>query len=446
MEFAEPTDMSAVFCRFCGMWQQGGQRCANCGTALLSAGRPGGSSESSVPWPLVSWPTPSVRPAPPPNASPPNGHDVHEWLQGVAQSAYPPRSRSPEERAAAFNLPRTSRGKALLAAVEGLALIVAGNLLFSIGLGGAATRLPQLGGILSGVLWLEWLALPIGCAIWIWRRVGWKWGMLALVFYPAAVARYIYEQRRGTVASRTGQVLSPFPSRMLAGCLATFGVAVWITASSMAGAAEQSAPAASAPDIVAQTSSADDQDARVIDDLDTFWQANFAANGLDYEMADYQVFDTNVMTACGEASQVEGPAFYCPRDETIYVSAAWRTAIKQHLGDFPWVVVLAHEWGHHVEEQLGISASAAPLLTGGVYGIQLELEADCLAGVFVHYAEAQDWIDTTDVLAAVDLMMRIGDPAGTPWFDPDAHGTSEQRVAAFVSGYRNGLPGCGYTG
>jgi hypothetical protein len=371
---------------------------------------------------------------------------MHEWLQHVAQSAYPPHSLSPDEGFVPARLPRASRGKALLAALEALVLLLVGNVLFSAGLGEAATHLPQLEGILSGVLWLEWLGIPIGCAIWIWRRLGWPWGVLALIFYPAAVARYTYMQRVGALASRSGHGLLPFPTRMLAGCLTAFGVAAWITASSIAGASERVAPAASAPATIAQTTSVANQDASIVDDLDTFWQANFAANGLDYEGADYHVFQDNVMTACGEASQVEGPAFYCPLDETIYVSAAWRTAIKQHLGDFPWVVVVAHEWGHHVEEQLGIWASPAPLLTGGVYGIQLELEADCLAGVYVHYAEAQDRIDATDVLQAVDLMMRIGDPAGTPWFDPDAHGTAEQRVEAFVSGYRFGLSGCGYTG
>jgi hypothetical protein len=86
-------------------------------------------------------------------------------------------------------LPRASRGKALLAAVEGLVLLLVGNVLFSAGLDEAATHLPQLEGILSGVLWLEWLAVPIGCAIWIWQRLGWTWGVLALFFYPAAVAR-----------------------------------------------------------------------------------------------------------------------------------------------------------------------------------------------------------------------------------------------------------------
>ncbi|MER3438570.1 MAG: hypothetical protein C4346_13830, partial [Chloroflexota bacterium] len=376
----------------------------------------------------------------------PNGHDLHEWLQHVAQTAYPPRSQSTAERWVAYSLPSASRGKALLAALEGLVLLIVGNLLFTMGLNEAARHLPQLEGILGGVLWLEWLGVPIGCAIWIWRRLGWKWGVFTFVMTPAAIARYIYKQRRGTRPERAGHVLPPFPIRMLAGCLAAFGVVVWITASSIAGASERVAPAVSAPNTVAQTTSAADQDAGIVADLDTFWQANFAANGLDYEGAAYQVFDGEVTTACGSASESDHLAFYCSLDETIYVSAAWRSAIKEHLGDLPWVVVIAHEWGHHVEEQLGIWASAVPPLTGGVYSIQLELEADCLAGVYVHYAEAQDWIEATDVLAAVELMMRLGDPAGTPWFDPDAHGTAEQRVTAFVSGYRFGLPSCRYTG
>ncbi len=393
MGSAEKIDVSAVFCHFCGMWQQGGQRCANCGATLpprcpackhlVRAGThfcpecgtaiapppPGPVLISNVAWPLATWRAPSMKPALPQIPSPPSSHDVHAWLQHVATSAYPPHSQSLEERFVAASLPRSARGSALLAAVEGLVLLLVGNVLFSVGLSEAATHLPQLEGILSGVLWLVWLAVPIGCAIWIWRSLGWKWGVLTLFFHPAAIARYIYNQRSGTRSVRTGQALSPFPTRILAGCLTAFGVAAWITASSIAGVSEGVAPAASAPDIIAQATSAADQDAGIGDDLYTFWQANFAANGLDYEGADYHVFEDNVMTACGEASQVEGPAFYCPLDETIYVSAAWRTAIKQHLGDFPWVVVVAHEWGHHVEEQLGIWASPASPLTGGVYGV-----------------------------------------------------------------------------
>ena len=178
-------------------------------------------------------------------------------------------------------------------------------------------------------------------------------------------------------------------------------------------------------------------------DVDDFWARTFAAAGVPYTPPhDIVSFGDSVRTACGRATAEQTVAFYCPSDETIYYSAEFRAIVEEQVGDFAWVTVIAHEWGHHVQIELGLDAGQQARGSARTYPIQLELQADCLAGAYTQDAEARDWLDPGDVDEALFLTDFAGDASGTHWTDPNAHGTPQQRVRAFERGYEEGLPGC----
>jgi predicted metalloprotease len=160
--------------------------------------------------------------------------------------------------------------------------------------------------------------------------------------------------------------------------------------------------------------------------VDAFWAAEFAAAGIPYDPPDGVIgFDKPMMTACGRADPTTEAAFYCVLDETIYYAVPFRALIEREIGDYGWIVVVAHEWGHHVQRQLGF-----------------ELGADCLAGAYTKDAEAVGWLDPGDVDEALFMTRISGDPPGTAESDPFAHGSGVERVEAFLEGYDGGLVAC----
>lgn len=178
-------------------------------------------------------------------------------------------------------------------------------------------------------------------------------------------------------------------------------------------------------------------------DVDEFWSRTFTGVGLAYTPpGDVVGFDVPINTACGAAEPATTAAFYCTVDATIYYSTSFRQLVETQVGDFAWVTVVSHEWAHHIQTQLGLQATTRPDLTGGPYVIELELQADCLAGVYAEDAEARSWLDPGDLDEALTLTRAVGDPAGTIWTDPAAHGTSRQRLDAFATGYQDGVSGC----
>ncbi len=178
-------------------------------------------------------------------------------------------------------------------------------------------------------------------------------------------------------------------------------------------------------------------------DVDLFWARMFAAADLPYAPpAGIVGFDASVETECGWADAEMSVAFYCPLDETIYYSNEFRAIVEERVGDFAWITVIAHEWGHHVQVELGLDEQEPTRGGARVYPIQLELQADCLAGAYAQDAEGRDWLDPGDLEEALFLTDFAGDEAGTHWTDPGAHGTPQQRVRAFERGYDEGLPGC----
>jgi len=177
--------------------------------------------------------------------------------------------------------------------------------------------------------------------------------------------------------------------------------------------------------------------------VDAYWSDRFADAGRSYRPpAGVVGFSTAIETGCGIADPEVETAFYCVLDETIYYSVEFRQIIEENIGDFGWVVVVAHEWGHHVQRQLGYDLAILPYRAGAVPPIALEQQADCLAGAYTDSAELSGWLAPGDVGEAILVTELSGDPPGTAVLHPSAHGSGTARVAAFDEGYELGLDGC----
>lgn len=167
------------------------------------------------------------------------------------------------------------------------------------------------------------------------------------------------------------------------------------------------------------------------------------------------LFTGQVRSACGMASAAAGP-FYCPVDKKVYIDLAFYDELKRRFGapgDFAQAYVIAHEIGHHVQNQLGISnkvQSMRPRLSERDYNklsVRMELQADFLAGVWAHHvARFAGTVDEDDIREAVNAAAAIGDDRiqaqSTGYVVPDAftHGSSEQRVRWFLYGLKTGDP------
>lgn len=171
------------------------------------------------------------------------------------------------------------------------------------------------------------------------------------------------------------------------------------------------------------------------EDLNTFWAISFNAAGAVYMPPNLVASDTGY-SACGSYSNDDGPAFYCGLDETIYVLPGWFDYINSTIGDFAWVTIMAHEWGHHIQSITG--AYAGP-------GNLFELQADCLAGSYARDAQTRGMLDHGDITEALAMSSIGGDTPGLPQDQPGAHGTSDDRVTAFMLGFLDGFIGCGFT-
>jgi predicted metalloprotease len=177
--------------------------------------------------------------------------------------------------------------------------------------------------------------------------------------------------------------------------------------------------------------------------VDQFWAARFQEAGLPYDPPNGVVaFAEPIVTACGSADPDREAAFYCVIDEKIYYSSEFRILIESQIGDFAWIVVVAHEWAHHIQTHLGFDLGVVPDSAGEVPPIELEQQADCLAGAYAIDAELTGWLDPGDIDEALFMTRISGDPTGTAWNDPRAHGTGDERIDAFLTGYAGGLPAC----
>jgi predicted metalloprotease len=169
-------------------------------------------------------------------------------------------------------------------------------------------------------------------------------------------------------------------------------------------------------------------------DINDYWAGVFADEGQDYSKPDIVLYNkTKIKTRCGTAPADIGP-FYCGKDNTAYFPRDFMEDQHDRIGDYSVVVVIAHEWGHSIQEQLeydGIS-------------IQRELQADCYAGAYSRYAvndSEKVIIEDGDIDEATDSLFEAGDGGGS-WFERNAHGSGDQRQAAFNTGLENGFGDC----
>ena len=178
--------------------------------------------------------------------------------------------------------------------------------------------------------------------------------------------------------------------------------------------------------------------------IDRFWADIFRTAGWDYEPAAIvAVVEQPYQTGCGlETDITQRSMYYCTSDETIYYDPAFEDEVVGLAGAYAITMVVSHEWAHHIQGLLGIDLSADPELNGALYPIELELQADCLAGVYAQDALATGDLGWDQVDSAIQVTSAAGDRPGTDWDDWDAHGTREQRVEAFQTGFDDGFWGC----
>ena len=196
-----------------------------------------------------------------------------------------------------------------------------------------------------------------------------------------------------------------------------------------------------------------DFSAYVFTDAQKMWEQTFGRAGQPYAHARLVLYRDGVRTACGAASSAVGP-FYCPGDQVVYLDLSFYGALQNQLraaGDFAWAYVIAHEVGHHVQQQLGTSDEVRELQRdqGGEaneLSVRLELQADCYAGVWANTVYKKGDLEKGDVREALRAAGAVGDDRlqrqATGGIDPDGftHGTSEQRRSWFERGYENGDP------
>ncbi len=192
--------------------------------------------------------------------------------------------------------------------------------------------------------------------------------------------------------------------------------------------------------------------ARVLGDTEDVWGQEFQKMGTRYQPPKLELFRGQVGSACGLASAAMGP-FYCPGDQKVYLDLAFFDELSQRFGapgDFARAYVIAHEIGHHVQNQLGLmsqverkSANASPEMRNAL-SVRQELQADCLAGVWGHSAQARGALEPGDVEAGIAAATAVGDDriqkATRGYVVPEAftHGSSAQRVRWFRIGLQTG--------
>jgi predicted metalloprotease len=218
----------------------------------------------------------------------------------------------------------------------------------------------------------------------------------------------------------------------------------------LAGPPQQQAPAKPANDKMTQFIRT------VLADNEDVWSSLFPqVFGKRYQPPILVLFSGQVKSACGFASAAAGP-FYCPLDKKVYIDLAFYEELKRRFnapGDFAQAYVIAHEIGHHVQNQLGISnkvQSMRPRMSEREYNklsVRMELQADFLAGVWAHHvARYAGILDEEDIREAVNAAAQIGDDKiqkqSQGYIVPDAftHGSSEQRVRWFLYGLKTGDP------
>jgi predicted metalloprotease len=189
----------------------------------------------------------------------------------------------------------------------------------------------------------------------------------------------------------------------------------------------------------------------VLDDLQQAWAQEFASAGRDYDRAKLVLFRDAVESACGFGQSATGP-FYCPLDGKVYLDLGFFDELANRFGaagEFAQAYVIAHEVGHHVQNLLGLSDQVRALQERrpderNALSVRLELQADCLAGVWAHSTRRRDLLERGDVESALGAASAIGDDrlqrsaGGRVSPESFTHGSSAERVEWFRRGLEAG--------
>lgn len=191
----------------------------------------------------------------------------------------------------------------------------------------------------------------------------------------------------------------------------------------------------------------------VLADTEITWQQLFAARGMQYIEPRLVLFSGATQSACGVGQEAMGP-FYCPLDQQVYIDLSFYREMQERFsapGDFAQAYVIAHEVGHHVQNLLGISQQVqqaqqrASARGANALSVQLELQADCFAGIWAQQANTlRGVLEAGDIEEGLNAASAIGDDRlqqqtqGRVSPDSFTHGTSQQRVRWFKTGLDTG--------
>lgn len=194
----------------------------------------------------------------------------------------------------------------------------------------------------------------------------------------------------------------------------------------------------------------------VLAETEDTWNELFRQNGQDYREPELVLFSGAVQSGCGFAQAAVGP-FYCPGDQSVYLDLTFFQELHQRFGapgDFARAYVVAHEVGHHVQTLLGVSdqvraaQSRASREEANRIQVMMELQADCLAGVWAYHTQRSKNValEPNDIEEALGAAAAIGDDRlqrqAQGYVVPESftHGSSAQRVQWFRTGYQSGQP------
>jgi hypothetical protein len=190
----------------------------------------------------------------------------------------------------------------------------------------------------------------------------------------------------------------------------------------------------------------------VLDDVQNTWtQLLPQQTGTPYRHAKLVLFRDSTQSGCGGAESATGP-FYCPEDEKVYIDLSFFDELKRRFGapgEFAEAYVVAHELGHHVQKLTGIEGKVRQLQESNSrevkpLSVKLELQADCLAGVWAHSTQQRGLLEKGDVESALGAASAVGDDRlqkmSTGHVSPESftHGSSQQRMHWFDTGLENG--------
>ncbi len=189
-----------------------------------------------------------------------------------------------------------------------------------------------------------------------------------------------------------------------------------------------------------------------VNSIQAFWTDEFAYQGVEYTPSQTVLFSGSTDGACGYASSAMGP-FYCPTDESVYLDLVFfdqlQTRFGAQGGPFAMAYILAHEYGHHIQNLLGLLDTSRSSRDQGPNSMSVftELQADCLAGVWIYHAVETGYlaqVTNEEIAQSLDAAQSVGDDRiqsqTQGYISPETwtHGSSDQRQAALEDGMRSG--------